>query len=192
MNRQGTNRNAMFFITVGFVLAHFSTIFYWQRRQSVVPSSLTETVTVESMLSFNSNNNINNNNQQQQRQQQQHQPWASLSSTFPPPRTPPAHQTLDKEMTALGNWQMQSIASVSNGQFNPLCSSQNKTLNEKCLAMNEQVGKQLALQGGSPFLKRKVSGYNLKDFNLVVDNDMITVNQLSAGLEKILQGLKLH
>jgi cephalosporin hydroxylase len=57
--------------------------------------------------------------------------------------------------------------------------------------MNEQVGKELALQG-SPFLKRNVSGYNLKDFYLVVDKDIITVNQLSTGLEKILQGLKLH
>jgi hypothetical protein len=104
--RQGKQWNTMFLIMVGFALAQSFNFFFY-----------TETATVDSMISFNSNNN--NNNHQQQQQQQQQQPWASLSSTFPPPRAPPPHRTLEKEMAALGNWQMQTIASVSKGKFNP-------------------------------------------------------------------------
>jgi cephalosporin hydroxylase len=118
-----------------------------------------------------------------------------LSSTFPPPRPPAADRTLEKEMAALTNWQKQSIATASLGKYNPLCSSRhNKALMDKCEAMNVEVGKNLQVQApwSSSFLTRKMSGYNLKDFNMVVGNDMITINQLSMGFEKILQGLRLH
>ena len=98
----GANRrnSPLFCILIGFALAHFDIVFHWLRQHhqssadntAIVVESMWLSSSSSSSLSPNDNDNNNNGIKQPQRQQ----PWASLSSPFPPPRAPPAHRTLWK------------------------------------------------------------------------------------------------
>eukprot|EP00977_Amphora_coffeiformis_P025495 scaffold20209_cov182-Amphora_coffeaeformis.AAC.5 len=112
--------------------------------------------------------------------------WASLSSDYPPPRKPKGPPTLDENLKALMNWRDLTV-----NNFKQFCQTGKEELKKECESRNKQAADKIAKEAPDG-LTRNAEGYNFKDFVLVIDNKLLTVDQVSKGSEKLYQLLHLH
>eukprot|EP00978_Attheya_sp_CCMP212_P037396 scaffold175787_cov51-Attheya_sp.AAC.1 len=120
--------------------------------------------------------------------------WSSLSSDYTPPRPPPP-ATLEKNLEALNSWRINSIKELLRPQMcggNADCLAHNKAAAKKIHNDHTAADTNMTNGDDNVSMTRRSVGYNLQDFQINVEGEIVSLHTLSAGYEKLFQGLKLH